>query len=72
MRLTNPVVWIFVAAIANAAAAYFTTPYTTAGGKTVNVRVQRVDNPNVVAIRLWGARERVGVKRATCQPGEPG
>jgi hypothetical protein len=26
-------------------------PYTTGGGKTVNIGVQRVDNPNVTPIR---------------------
>ena len=39
-------------------------PYTTGGGKTVNVHVQRADGPDVVAIRVWGAHERVSVKRA--------
>ena len=38
-------------------------PYTTGGGKTVNVRVQRADNPNVTAIRVWSAHERVAVRR---------
>jgi len=36
-------------------------PYTTGGGKIVNVRVHRADNPNVMAIRVWGAHERVSV-----------
>ena len=38
--------------------------YSTAGGKTVNVRVQRVDNASVMAIRVWGAHERVTVRRS--------
>jgi hypothetical protein len=38
-------------------------PYTTAGGKTANVRVRRVDNTEVAMIRTYGAHERVGVKR---------
>ena len=42
-------------------------PYTTAGGKTVNVRVQRTDWPDVMAIRTWGAHERVSVKRANAE-----
>lgn len=37
-------------------------PYTTAGGKTVNVRVKRVDS-DATMIRVWGAHERVAVKR---------
>ena len=37
--------------------------YTTGRGKTVNVRVQRADNLTVVAIRVWGAHERVAVER---------
>jgi len=36
-------------------------PYTTAG-KTANVRVKRVDS-DVQMIRVYGAHERVGVKR---------
>jgi len=39
-------------------------PYSTADGKTVNVRVQRVDNASVMAIRVWGAHERVAVRRS--------
>jgi hypothetical protein len=38
-------------------------PYTTAGGKTSHVRVQRVDNPGVTETRLWGSYEKVSVKR---------
>ena len=33
-------------------------PYTTAGGKTANDRVKRVDS-DVQMIRVWGAHERV-------------
>ena len=41
-------------------------PYTTAGGKTSHVRVQRVDNPGVTETRLWGSYEKVTViRRAT-------
>jgi len=39
-------------------------PYTTAGGKTANVRVKKVES-DVTMIRVWGAHERVAVKRAT-------
>jgi hypothetical protein len=38
-------------------------PYTTAGGKTAHVRVQRVGQPGSTALRSWGAHERVSVKR---------
>jgi hypothetical protein len=38
-------------------------PYTTAAGKTANVRVKRVDS-DVTMIRTYGAHERVTVKRA--------
>jgi hypothetical protein len=37
-------------------------PYTTAGGKTANVRVKRVDS-GAEMIRVYGAHERVTVKR---------
>jgi hypothetical protein len=39
-------------------------PYTTAGGKNARVRVLRVGEPAVTAIRTWGAHERINVKRA--------
>lgn len=38
-------------------------PYSTAGGKTVNVRVESVKNPGVFEVRAWGAHERVAVRR---------
>jgi hypothetical protein len=37
-------------------------PYTTAGGKTANVRVKRVDS-RAEMFRVWGAHERVTVRR---------
>jgi hypothetical protein len=37
-------------------------PYTTAGGKTANVRVKRIES-DVTMIRAYGAHERVAVKR---------
>ena len=37
-------------------------PYTTGGGKTANVRVERVGS-GATMIRVWGAHERVTVKR---------
>jgi hypothetical protein len=39
-------------------------PYTTAGGKNARVRVQRVGEPAVTALRTCGAHERIAVKRA--------
>jgi len=44
-------------------------PYATAGGKMAHVGVRRVGRPDVTDIRMWGAHERVGVKRATSQEG---
>jgi len=38
-------------------------PYTTAGGKNARVRVQRVGEPAVTALRTWGAHERIAVRR---------
>lgn len=37
-------------------------PYMTAGGKTANVRVKRVES-DAQMIRVYGAHERVTVKR---------
>ena len=39
-------------------------PFTTAGGKNAQVRLQRVDKPGVTEIRTWGAHERVNVTRS--------
>ena len=39
-------------------------PYTTVGGGNVNVRVQRADKPGVTEMRMWGAYEKVSVRRA--------
>jgi hypothetical protein len=36
-------------------------PYTTAGGKTARVRVQRVGQPALTDLRTWAAHERVSV-----------
>jgi len=38
-------------------------PFMTAGGKTANVRVKRVES-DVQMIRVYGAHERVAVKRS--------
>jgi len=46
-------------------------PYTSAGGKSTSVRVQRVDNPGVTETRVWGSYEKVTViRRATAEEGK--
>jgi hypothetical protein len=45
-------------------------PFTTAGGKNAQVRLQRVDKTGVTEIRTWGAHEKVSVKRATAGEGK--
>ena len=37
-------------------------PFMTAGGKTANVRVKRLES-DAQMIRVWGAHERVAVQR---------
>jgi hypothetical protein len=39
-------------------------PYSSAGGKTVNVRIEAVKQPDAMQIRAWAAHERITVKRA--------
>jgi hypothetical protein len=39
-------------------------PYTTNGGKERPRRVQRVNQPGVTETRMWGAYEKVSVRRA--------
>jgi len=39
-------------------------PYTTAGGKTAHARVRLVAQSGVTDTRVWGAHERITVKRA--------
>ena len=38
-------------------------PYTSPGGKTVHARVRRINHPDTVEERTWGAHERISVKR---------
>ena len=38
-------------------------PYTTNGGKNAHVRVQRASQPGVTETRMWGAYEKVTVRR---------
>jgi hypothetical protein len=42
-------------------------PYTTAGGKSANVRVRGVGS-EVTMIRVWGTHECVAVKRRNLRP----
>jgi hypothetical protein len=42
----------------------FGRPYSTGGGKTAHVRVQRVGGSESQMVRTWGAHEKVSVRRA--------
>ena len=39
-------------------------PYSTASGKSVHARVQRIDQPASAEVRSWDAFMRISVKRA--------
>jgi len=39
-------------------------PYTTNGGKNTHARVQRVNQPGVTEVKLWGSYEKVSVRQA--------
>ncbi len=39
-------------------------PYTTNGGKNAHVRVQRPSKPGVTETKMWGAYEKVAVRRS--------
>ena len=45
-------------------------PYVTNGGKNAHVRVQRVSQPGVTETKMWGAYEKVSVRRATAEEGK--
>ena len=45
-------------------------PYTTAGGKIVHARVQKIDQPASWEIRSWDASKRVSVKRTSAEEGK--
>ena len=38
-------------------------PYTSSGGKIVSIRVESIKQPGVTNVQVWGAHERVTVKR---------
>jgi len=44
-------------------------PFTTVGGKNVNVRVRLIKLPAATETRLWAAHEHINVKRATLEEG---
>jgi hypothetical protein len=45
-------------------------PYTTAGGRIVHARVQRIDQPDSWEIRNWDVSKRISVKRTTAEEGK--
>jgi len=45
-------------------------PYSTAGGRVVHARVQRINEPGSWEIRSWDEHKRVSVKRASAEEGE--
>jgi len=45
-------------------------PYTTAGGRLVHARVQRINEPDSWEIRSWDALKRITVGRATTEEGQ--
>jgi hypothetical protein len=45
-------------------------PYSTAGGRIVHARVQRIDQPASWQIRNWDALKRISVKRTTADEGK--
>jgi hypothetical protein len=45
-------------------------PYTTAGGRIVHARVQKIDQPASWQIRSWDALKRISVKRASAEEGK--
>ena len=42
-------------------------PYTTAGGRVVHTRVQRIDQPASWEIRSWDTSKPISVKRASAE-----
>jgi hypothetical protein len=44
-------------------------PYTTAAGKVARARVELIGQPQIHEIRVWSARERVSVRRASGEEG---
>jgi len=45
-------------------------PYSTAGGRVVHARVQRMNEPASWEIRSWDESKRISVKRTTAEEGK--
>jgi hypothetical protein len=45
-------------------------PYSTAGGRVVHARVQKIDQPASWEIRNWDAFKRISVKRTVAEEGK--
>ena len=45
-------------------------PYSTAGGRMIHARVQRINEPASWEIRSWDAAKRISVVRATTEEGQ--
>ena len=45
-------------------------PYSTAGGRIIHARVQRINEPASWEIRSWDALKRVSVKRGAAEEGK--
>ena len=45
-------------------------PYSTAGGRIVHARVQRMNEPASWEIRSWDESKRISVKRTTAEEGK--
>ena len=45
-------------------------PYSTAGGRMVHARVQRIDEPASWKIRSWDASKHISVKRMSAEEGK--
>ena len=45
-------------------------PYTTAGGKIVHARVQKIDQPASAEVRTWGAFTRISMRRVAAEEGK--
>ena len=44
--------------------------YGSPGGKNGAARLRKVGQPDLTAIRTWGAHERIAVRRATAEEGK--
>jgi len=46
-------------------------PYSTASGRMIHARVQRINEPDSWEIRSWDASKRISVKRGSAEEGTP-